>query len=300
MQKIKMQPLDKNRKQANANIEKKLKEKYSKDSFFIETYRKLDVSDMAFIDVVEVIESQRLCLNCLDLSECKQTITGYYLTIDNKEILNYPCSYQRERANLLKYLKFSTFDFIEQLPSIQDIDTNSQVRIEITSAILDIIDNYTKKGVYLYGPAGVGKTYLLKVLLNAFLSNQKECAYILLNDLDNLLKPLYFRNDMNSQKEFHKIIDILKRVKLLIIDDIGTENNSAFLRDDVLFPILDYRMNNNLLTCFSSNYTFEELDAHYEATNASTNEPVKAKKLIERIRVLSNFYYIDEEKSRRI
>lgn len=294
MQKVKINPV-----KIDSSIEKKLKEKYRQDPFFVKTYEKINAQNLEFIVAVEVIESQRLCLNCLGLEECRQNINGYYLSIDNGEIINYPCTYKIERNNLLKYLKFSTFDFKDRLPDIESLETNNQVRIEITTALLDILDNDIKKGFYLYGPSGVGKTYILKVLLNNFLKNGKSCAFVLLNDLDNILKPLYYSNDMHNQREFHKIIDTLKKVKLLIIDDIGTENNSAFLRDDVLFPILDYRMNNNLLTCFSSNYSLEELDEHYTATNASTNEPVKAKKLLERIRVLSTYFKLNEEKSRR-
>ena len=44
------------------------------------------------------------------------------------------------------------------------------------------------------------------------------------------------------------ILDDLKEVDYLVLDDIGAESMSGFVRDDILFNILDYRMENKLIT----------------------------------------------------
>lgn len=55
----------------------------------------------------------------------------------------------------------------------------------------------------------------------------------------------------------------LKEAWVLFIDDIGIENFTGFKGDDmnaVLYEIINYRYNNNLTTCFTSNYGIRDLE----------------------------------------
>ena len=45
-------------------------------------------------------------------------------------------------------------------------------------------------------------------------------------------------------------IDAVKRVQVLMLDDIGAEAMSSFVRDDVLGAILQFRMLENLPTLY--------------------------------------------------
>lgn len=73
---------------------------------------------------------------------------------------------------------------------------------------------------------------------------------------------------------------------ILLIDDIGAENNTAWSRDEVLGTILQHRMDNELSTFFTSNFTIEELEEHLSTTREK-NDRVKAKRIIERIKQLT-------------
>ena len=73
---------------------------------------------------------------------------------------------------------------------------------------------------------------------------------------------------------------------VLLIDDIGAENNSAWARDEVLGTILQYRMDNDLTTFFTSNFTIEELENVLSETSKGTDE-IKARRIIERIKYLT-------------
>ena len=73
---------------------------------------------------------------------------------------------------------------------------------------------------------------------------------------------------------------------ILLIDDIGAENNSAWARDEVLGTILQYRMDNDLSTFFTSNFTIEELESVLSETSKGTDE-IKARRIIERIKYLT-------------
>lgn len=47
--------------------------------------------------------------------------------------------------------------------------------------------------------------------------------------------------------------------QVLVLDDIGAEQHSPWVRDDVLQVILQYRMQENLPTFFTSNLSFDDL-----------------------------------------
>ena len=78
----------------------------------------------------------------------------------------------------------------------------------------------------------------------------------------------------------------LQNVDILLLDDIGAENVTPWGRDEILGTILQYRMNNKLTTFFTSNYTIEELEAHLAVTK-NAEDKVKAKRIIERIKQLT-------------
>ena len=71
-----------------------------------------------------------------------------------------------------------------------------------------------------------------------------------------------------------------------MIDDIGAENITSWGRDEILGTILQYRMEENLPTFFTSNLSLEELELHLSNTN-KTIDKVKARRIIERIKYLS-------------
>ncbi len=79
----------------------------------------------------------------------------------------------------------------------------------------------------------------------------------------------------------------VKQAPILMIDDIGADSLSSWIRDEVLGVILQYRMQEHLPTFFSSNFSMDELEEHLSVTQRGEIEPLKAKRIMERIRYLS-------------
>ena len=75
----------------------------------------------------------------------------------------------------------------------------------------------------------------------------------------------------------------LKFSDVVVLDDLGSEGISKWTRDDILFPVLDYRMQNCKKTYVSSNYTPEELLEKYQPDG----DRVASLRLQERIRSLA-------------
>lgn len=76
-----------------------------------------------------------------------------------------------------------------------------------------------------------------------------------------------------------------------MLDDIGADQLSSWLRDDVLGIILQYRMQEELPTFFSSNLSLKDLLTQYlTVNNRGEAEPLKARRIMERIIYLSKEY----------
>ncbi len=70
---------------------------------------------------------------------------------------------------------------------------------------------------------------------------------------------------------------------MLLLDDIGAEHITQWSRDEVIEPIIQYRMDEKLPTFFTSNFDYDGLEKHFTING----ETVYAKRIIERIKFLS-------------
>ena len=72
-----------------------------------------------------------------------------------------------------------------------------------------------------------------------------------------------------------------------MLDDIGADSLSSWIRDEVLGVILQYRLQEKLPTFFSSNFSMAELQKHLTVNQRGDEETLKAARIMERIRFLS-------------
>ncbi len=105
------------------------------------------------------------------------------------------------------------------------------------------------------------------------------------NELVTLLKKL---KDSFSNKtgNYESVYNELENADVLLIDDIGAENNTMWARDEVLGSLLQSRMDNEKITFFTSNFNLNELENHLSETSSSSDK-IKARRIIERIKQLT-------------
>lgn len=175
-------------------------------------------------------------------------------------------------------------------------DRSSEGRIAAFSAASKFLINYHKKdifapGLYLSGNFGVGKTYLLGAIANELVQQNVEVILVHFPTFVVKMKASIGNNTVMGK------IDKLKSVPILMLDDIGADSVSSWIRDEVLGVILQYRMQEKLPTFFSSNLSMSDLEAHLAITR-NTEDPIKAKRIMERIRFLSREIIVGGENQR--
>lgn len=121
--------------------------------------------------------------------------------------------------------------------------------------------NYDKiselgKGLYLYSNTkGSGKTMLAIALGNALMSMRKSVVkYATVVDILKEIRSTYDREDIKESD----LIDSLKKVEVLIMDDIGTEKLTGWT-NEIMYQIINDRMINKLVTIFTSNVHISKL-----------------------------------------
>lgn len=171
-------------------------------------------------------------------------------------------------------------------------------RQDVIGDLLKFINSYKpnsteyQKGLYLAGPFGVGKTYMMGALANELSENGVETTLVNVPTYSAEIKQAIATNTVEA-----KLVSI-KNTPILVLDDIGAEMNSAWFRDEVLMVILQHRMLQELPTFFTSNFTIDQLEAHFAHSNKGDQELLKAKRLIERIRFLAKEYFVDGQNHR--
>ena len=167
---------------------------------------------------------------------------------------------------------------------MSEIYTNDKNRIDLIKWVTKFIKDYkegkTTKGLYLSGNFGSGKSYIISAMMNELVKDGFSCAMIYYPEFLRILKSS-FKTDFEDQ------FDYARKSDLLLLDDIGAENSTDWSRDEILGPILQYRMDNNLATFFTSNLTKEELEIHLSEGKQSIDK-LKAKRIIERINYLTD------------
>ena len=171
-------------------------------------------------------------------------------------------------------------------------------RQDVIGELLKFINSYKpnsteyQKGLYLAGPFGVGKTYMMGALANELSENGVETTLVNVPTYSAEIKQAISTNTVEA-----KLVSI-KNTPILVLDDIGAEMNSAWFRDEVLMVILQHRMLQELPTFFTSNFTIDQLEAHFAHSNKGDQELLKAKRLVERIRFLAKEYFVDGQNHR--
>lgn len=122
-----------------------------------------------------------------------------------------------------------------------------------------------KHWLYVNGKPRKGKSFLCALAFNDLLErNMGRGAFIDTSRRFRELNDLFFVDRTAADNLFRSLAE----VDYLILDGFGNEYISDFTRDTFMFPLLEERSRNNLVTIFTSNYALDELPMLYGQNSA--------------------------------
>ena len=126
---------------------------------------------------------------------------------------------------------------------------------------------YKKKGLFLWGACGTGKTYAVYALVMYLIAIDEDVWVFNLPKLLNVIKASFKKKSIYDESTddysyafVHDMKDIDKLVKvgILIIDDIGAEKPTEWVAE-TLYSIINERYEKMKITIFTSNLSLDDL-----------------------------------------
>lgn len=293
----------------NANFQARY-EKMRKDTlhhphvraFLVENKEQLtkDMVEKGLMTLYDYANQSKNCQECTSLDQCKNIIQGYHPELEIRrgaiDIYYEKCSKKvmedekKKNEKLIKSMHMPK-DILQASFADIDIEGDLSGRIEAVDKAAQFVENYKpdgkQKGLYLYGKFGVGKSYLLGAIANELAGKKVSSMIVYLPELFRELKSSIGDSTLNEK------IEMIKKQPVLMIDDIGAETMTSWTRDEILGPILQFRMQEHLPTFFTSNFDYADLEHHLTYSQRGEEEKMKARRILERIKNLTQPVLID-------
>jgi DNA replication protein DnaC len=105
----------------------------------------------------------------------------------------------------------------------------------------------------LSGPYGCGKTHLAAAVAQQHLATHQSVFFAVVPDLLHHLRAAF---GPNSEITHDAMFDAIREVGLLVLDDLGAENGTAWAQEK-LFQIINYRYNYRMPTVITTNHQLQ-------------------------------------------
>jgi primosomal protein DnaI len=246
--------------------------------------RALGVDDQTIkqgaILLLDLLKQEKVCSNCTGFENCGKEgdAKGHYDLLDvyNDQLMV-------RTTHCTKFLNFVERREIDRLKEFSEkTQADRQFRFEnfpleqaqqhskLFAAAMEFAESYKPgstsledkstyadktpiKGIYMFGPPGVGKTHLMLAICNRL--DERNVPNIFVR-ADTIFDKL--RTSVGSGEEMETIIDKYCTVPVLAIDEFAQERANEFTLDK-MFRIINYRFSNGLPTLFTSNYMPPEI-----------------------------------------
>ncbi|HML21834.1 MAG TPA: ATP-binding protein [Aggregatilinea sp.] len=180
---------------------------------------------------------------------------------------------RRERAAKLRAIsqlppRMAAYTF-ESYAALRLSDTQRRA-VEIAATYARSGSLGERHGLFLFGPVGTGKSGLAAAISNAAMNAGISTIYKTAPDLMD-----YIRSSFKADNDvsYDKILDQIQRVELLVLDDLGTENLTAWVVEK-LFQIVDFRYRHDMRLIVTSNCAPDVLMERFERAGEQTGQRI--------------------------
>lgn len=257
----------------------------------IDEYNNLE--EYEYITDIQVYDNENIIgVSIINKNASKEIKNKKYHLLNDISNINYEINFENPKKKSLKN-KVDENVFYWEFP---DLYQNNREPLSkwFKKFYLDLRSKKYVQGIYLYGDLGLGKTLFLNALANYLINKNKSITFLTTTNLfEYITKNLDYNKELN-----YDVINKMKNVDFLIIDDIGIEKANNWFLFSILYPILDHRLKERKTVCFSSNFSINELKKYW--SKSKEVDLIKINKLIDKIKALSSEIHLKGKNIREL
>jgi len=171
----------------------------------------------------------------------------------------------------LKEVAHSKFDRLYRMSNLESFQNmtfetfKSQGRVGLGSEQVRSLQNAYSQSLQfakefngwllLTGSFGTGKTHLAAAITHQAVQSGIESMFLTVPDLLDWLRNSFTSIDMSFEERFEEI----RNIHLLVLDDLGTENATPWVREKI-FQIINHRYLNKLPTVITTNLDLQHIE----------------------------------------
>lgn len=165
-------------------------------------------------------------------------------------------------------------EVLKRVTSDKYKQATDKLRENINRVSVWLCDPLKRPGLLLYGNVGTGKTTLLKAIcatINRICTMEEDERGVKETVLDipnaiSIVKAKQIITEFTVRNEQNNRYNLMNKVALLAIDELGVENTEAKLYGNTSEPLIDLlceRYDKQLCTIISTNMGLEEIEERY-------------------------------------
>lgn len=216
-----------------------------------------EMVERSLAKLYEYISQTSECCNCGSTEKCTNYLKGFvpklYIAQNSIDV-----EYERCKQKIIEDERREIESMISSMympkdvlsATLKDLEIDDESRVEILNYAADFVAHIKnsgelpKKGFYLYGEFGVGKSFVLGAIANELASLKVPSVLVFVPEFLRELK-----NSIHDQTLQEKV-DYVKQAPVLMLDDIGAESLTSWARDEILGSILHYRMSEQITNLY--------------------------------------------------
>lgn len=176
-----------------------------------------------------------------------------------------PCSCRAEEVTQSARARLYRMSSLDALKDLRFDNFEKRGRVGLGQLQADSLENaYNQAKTFaenregwllMMGRYGCGKTHLAAAIANAAIESNVSTLFLTVPDLLDWLRYAYAGSEMSFEDRFEEI----REIPLLILDDFGTQNATAWAQEKI-FQIINHRYINQLPTVVTSNMMIDDFE----------------------------------------
>ncbi len=217
----------------------------------------------SMVPFLNLLEDLHYCDRCPGLEKCDKPTPHYQIELSKEGGVirtNYRlCPLAKEKREYDSAFLYRDFPDEWWKKSVNhDVDRTKTKSPALIKAA-QMLSGDCHDWLYLRGRRRSGRSFLLACLANDFARKGKKVAFAETSRLVEELKEL----SIHGKKEFEQKMADLCACDLLVLDDFGNENHTAYVYSSIIFPLLNARAKEEKATAFTSDFSFEAIVGMY-------------------------------------